>query len=107
MAVSYEEAMAMVTGPGSPLETGPREFGGVTYRAFLSTPRSMREIFDTARTKEGTFIVYEDERWSFADHVAQVDALAYALVHEYGVAHKKLFYTDRFQQKRAVEVEWD
>ena len=85
MAVSYEEAMAMVTGPGSPLETGPREFGGVTYRAFLTTPRSMRDIFDTARTKDGTFIVYEDERWSFADHVAQVDALAYALVHEYGV----------------------
>jgi len=29
------------------------------------------------------------------------------LVHEYGVAHKKLLYTDRFQQKRSVEVEWD
>jgi len=29
------------------------------------------------------------------------------LVHEYGVAHRKLLYTDRFQQKRSVEVEWD
>jgi DEAD/DEAH box helicase domain-containing protein len=29
------------------------------------------------------------------------------LVHEYGVAHRKLFYTDRFQQKRSVDVEWD
>ena len=29
------------------------------------------------------------------------------LVHEYGVAHRKLFYTDRFQQKRGVEVEWE
>jgi len=28
------------------------------------------------------------------------------LVHEYGIAHKKLFYTDRFQQKRGVAVEW-
>lgn len=28
------------------------------------------------------------------------------LVHEYGVAHKKLFYTDRFQQKRSIAVEW-
>lgn len=28
------------------------------------------------------------------------------LVHEYGMANKKLFYTDRFQQKRAVPVEW-
>lgn len=28
------------------------------------------------------------------------------LVHEHGIACKKLFYTDRFQQKRIVEVEW-
>ncbi len=28
------------------------------------------------------------------------------LVHEYGVRHKQLFFTDRFQQKRAVAVEW-
>lgn len=28
------------------------------------------------------------------------------LVHEYGIAHKKLFFTDRFQQKRSVAVEW-
>jgi len=29
------------------------------------------------------------------------------LVHEYGVANRKLFYTDRFKQRRSVEVEWD
>jgi hypothetical protein len=29
------------------------------------------------------------------------------LVHEYGVQHKKLFYTDRFQQRKSVAVEWD
>ena len=28
------------------------------------------------------------------------------LVHEYGVANKKLFFTDRLQQKRSVAVEW-
>jgi DEAD/DEAH box helicase domain-containing protein len=28
------------------------------------------------------------------------------LVHEYGIANKKLFYTDRFQQKKTVTVEW-
>ena len=28
------------------------------------------------------------------------------LVHEYGAKHRKLFYTDRFQQKKSVEVEW-
>jgi hypothetical protein len=29
------------------------------------------------------------------------------LVHEYGVAHKQLFYNDRFQQRKSVAVEWD
>ena len=29
------------------------------------------------------------------------------LVHEYGVKNGKLFYTDRFQSRRSVEVSWD
>ena len=28
------------------------------------------------------------------------------LIHEYGAKHKQLFFTDRFQQKRSVPVEW-
>ena len=28
------------------------------------------------------------------------------LVHEYGTQHKKLFFNDRFQQRRSVAVEW-
>jgi hypothetical protein len=28
------------------------------------------------------------------------------MVHEYGAQHKKLFFNDRFQQRRSVEVEW-
>ncbi len=28
------------------------------------------------------------------------------LVHEYGIENRRLFYTDRFQQKKAVEVVW-
>lgn len=29
------------------------------------------------------------------------------LVHEYGCQRKEVFYTDRFQQKRRVEIEWN
>jgi DEAD/DEAH box helicase domain-containing protein len=28
------------------------------------------------------------------------------LVHEYGVEHRQLFYTDRFQQRKSVAVDW-
>jgi len=42
-------------------------------------------LFDTARGLEGTFIVYEDEDWTFAEVMQEVDALGHALVHHYGV----------------------
>ena len=29
------------------------------------------------------------------------------LVHEYGVANRQLYYTDRFQQKKKVAIEWN
>lgn len=29
------------------------------------------------------------------------------LVHEYGAKHKQLFFTNKFQQKRSVEIEWE
>ena len=29
------------------------------------------------------------------------------LVHEYGVENRKLFYTDRFQQRKSVAIEWN
>ena len=28
------------------------------------------------------------------------------LLHEYGCRHREVFYTDRFQQKRRVEIDW-
>ncbi len=55
-------------------------------KVFKSAPRSLRAIFDPARLRgDATFLVYEDERWSFEDVMASVDGLAAALVHRYGV----------------------
>jgi long-chain acyl-CoA synthetase len=43
-------------------------------------------VFATARPRgDATFLVYEDERWSFADVMARVDALGALLVDSYGV----------------------
>ena len=43
-------------------------------------------VFPTARSRgDETFLVYEDERWSFADTMARVDALGAALA-DRGVA---------------------
>ncbi len=86
MGLSFQEANAEVGAPGSPFEIMNVERDGVTNRMFKYAPSTLREFFDTARGLEETFIVYEDEEWSFADVMVQVDALSHALVHHFGVS---------------------
>jgi steroid-24-oyl-CoA synthetase len=82
---SYDEAVAELLAAGQPFEAVATEVGGVTYRAFVNAPATMRQFFDLARGLHDTFLVYEDEEWTFDDVMVHVDALAHALVHRYGV----------------------
>jgi long-chain acyl-CoA synthetase len=82
---SFEEAIAEVSAPGQPFEIIDAEHDGVTNRVFKNSPANLRQFFDLARGVESTFLVYEDEEWSFARVMAEVDALGYALVHHYGI----------------------
>jgi long-chain acyl-CoA synthetase len=85
--LSYEEAAAAITAPGERYEVQTIEIGGVAMRAFTNAPPSLRELFATARERgDATFLVYEDERWSFAEVMRHVDALAALLVDRYAVA---------------------
>ncbi|HEX6424007.1 MAG TPA: AMP-binding protein [Acidimicrobiales bacterium] len=86
MSLSYAEAVAQVTAPGQRFETGTVEIRGVPTTVFLNGPASLRQVFDAARTRgDATFLVYEDERWSFAEVMRQVDALGSLLAGTYGV----------------------
>jgi len=86
MALSYEQAGAQVTAPGQIFEVAPLAIGGVEYKAFKHAPASLRDVFAGARGHRAkTFLVYEDERWSFAEVMHHVDALGAALVERYGV----------------------
>lgn len=84
--MSFGEAVAQLTQPGGPFETKTIDVSGVPTSVFTNTPPSLRAIFDSARDRgDETFLVYEDERWSFADTMRQVDALGALLVDRYGV----------------------
>ena len=85
MGVAYEEAIAQVTGPGQFFETQERDIGGVRYRVFTNAPNTLPELFAGARGSQKTFLVYEDEEWTFDQVMAEADALGHALVHEFGV----------------------
>jgi len=81
MALSYSEAVAAVTAPGERFETGTVDIAGIATTVFVNGPRNLRQVFDTARVRgDETFLVYEDERWGFAETMRQVDALGSLLV---------------------------
>ena len=84
--LSFQEAAAQVTAPGERFEITTVDIGGVETAIFKNAPASLREIFDTARARgDATFLVYEEERWSFADVMASIDGLAVVLVEHFGV----------------------
>ncbi len=85
MGLSFQEANAQVGAPGSLFEVINIERDGVRDRIFKNAPSDLRQLFDTARGLDETFIVYEDEEWTFAEVMEEVDALGHALVHQYGI----------------------
>ena len=86
MSLSYAEAVAAVTAPGERFETTTVDVRGVPTTVFRNAPGSLRDIFVLARGYgDETFLVYEDERWSFGDTMQRVDALGALLVEKYGV----------------------
>jgi long-chain acyl-CoA synthetase len=83
--LSIKEAIAAIAAPGQPLEVVERVTNGVTNRVFKNAPATVRDFFATSRGLDSTFLVYEDEEWSFDGVMKEVDALSYALVHHYGI----------------------
>ncbi len=81
----FSDAIAAISAPGKPYEIVEVERNGVTNRVFKNAPATLRDFFDLARGIESTFLVYEDEEWTFARVMDEVDALSYALVHHYGI----------------------
>jgi long-chain acyl-CoA synthetase len=84
--LSYEEACRRVTAPGAPFETIEQDVMGVRRTLFRNAPNSLRDIvLAAARRGDDTFLVYEDERWSFERFGREVAGLAAALVERFGV----------------------
>ena len=85
MGATYGDALDELTASGQFFETAQRELGGIDYRAFVNGPTTLLDVFAGARGSDKTFLVYEDEEWTFHDVLAEADALGHALVHEYAV----------------------
>ncbi len=84
MQMTREEALGKATAAGEPHELALREINGVPCKVFVNAPPSLRSLFtDTA--SDQPFIVYDDDRLTFADAYRQAAQIAHVLVNECGV----------------------
>ena len=78
------QALKTLSAPGMPLEMGNTEVYGKTRRIYKNAPKSLRELFSQTLSKE-TFLVFEEERYSFNETWALASAIGSGLVKDYGI----------------------
>lgn len=78
------DALAELTAPGSEYELTELTINDVPCRAFVNAPTSLRALYENAISEE-TFMVYGDERYSFAEMWSLAARLGLVLVDSYGV----------------------
>ena len=76
------EVWAELTAPGAPFEVTDVEVRGVTLKTYATAPPSLRELWlSSSQFAERDYLVYEDERWTYAEahrDVASVASWLYA-----------------------------
>ncbi|MFD0905692.1 class I adenylate-forming enzyme family protein [Actinomadura sediminis] len=83
---SIAEVRAAMTAPGQPFEMDEIDIRGVRTRVWKHAPPTLRDVLEASRAHgDADFIVYEDDRLTFAAHYARAAAFARALVERYGV----------------------
>ncbi len=81
------EATASLTAPGQMFEMEEIEIRGVRTRVWKQAPPSLRSVLEiSAMHGDKDFIVYEDERMTFAEHFAAAATLSHVLVDRFGIA---------------------
>src|SRR5262249_38276415 len=86
MMPTIAEAHAALTAPGAPVEMEEAVIRGLTDRVWKSTQPDLRVIFDEMRAHgDKDYIVYEDDRLTYAGAVRAAATLAHLLRDKYGV----------------------
>ena len=82
--VTRNEALALLTAPGQPMEIIEVEAIGRRVRVFRNAPKNLGEIY-AQTASDLPFLVYEGEALTFKETYARASAIAHALVNTYGV----------------------
>jgi steroid-24-oyl-CoA synthetase len=74
------------TAPGAPFEIVERDVLGIPMRVYSGGPQTLREVLiGTAAFGDRPFLVYRDERWTYAEHLRLAAGLARRFLDEYGL----------------------
>jgi long-chain acyl-CoA synthetase len=84
--VTRAAAIAALTAPGMPYALEDAEISGRRLRVFTHAPPTLRTIYESTAS-DLPFLVYEDERLSFAQAWGQASRIGHVLVHDCGVRH--------------------
>ncbi|MBV8594313.1 MAG: acyl--CoA ligase, partial [Caulobacteraceae bacterium] len=72
-----KRAWAELTAPGAPFEIDTLDIRGAPARCYRNTPRSVRELWlSTRQFADRDYLVYQNERLTYAEAHARVDAVA-------------------------------
>ena len=86
-AMSIADADAALTTPGQLFEMEELDIRGVPTRTWKNAPASLRAILDMSLAHgDAPFLVYEDERTTFAEHYRMACTLAHRLRSTFGIA---------------------
>ena len=86
MIEEFQSAWEELTAPGAQYATTTIDVRGVPILVFENALPSMRTVWELARGyADRDYVVYEDERYTYAESDAIIRALAARLVDEYGV----------------------
>ncbi|WP_338465560.1 class I adenylate-forming enzyme family protein [Novosphingobium sp. ZN18A2] len=84
--VDIPETYRILTAPGAPFEMEQATIDGRKYRVYKNALKTLREVFDIARSwGDRDYIVFEDERQTYAEHFRAAGRLGRILAERYGV----------------------
>ncbi|HJO23471.1 MAG: class I adenylate-forming enzyme family protein [Myxococcota bacterium] len=83
---TFEEIEAQLSGPGAPFETVEEEVLGERMRVFKNRKRSLRELLEESVAHgDATYLVQDERRIGYDEHLKLVASTARALREQYGV----------------------
>lgn len=83
---SITEINQLLCQPGTPFEIIEREIRGINTKTWKNAPPSLRAVVEMTKAHgSNDYIVYGDERLTYAEHYKKVAALSQVLINEFGV----------------------